>query len=78
VQGSRIARCGFASHARQTGLKAAAKGAEPDRMGAVLALVVADLARPWTKQRRKRGPRLTASTLLRPLHPTGETSNWKR
>jgi hypothetical protein len=76
VQGSRIARRGFASQARQTGLQAAAKGAESDRMGAVLAFVVADLARPWTKERRKRG--LTTSSLLRSLHPTGETSNWKR
>jgi hypothetical protein len=42
----------------------------------VLALVVHDLARTWTKQRRKRGPTLTtpASAVLQ---PASEESGWK-
>jgi hypothetical protein len=75
VQGSGIARSSFASHARQTGrLEAGGKGDESDRMGAVLAMVVRDLARPWTKQRRKRRPTLTTSTLPRVLQTTSEKS----
>ena len=55
----------FASHtsqgAGQTDRLREATGAAavPDRSGAVLALVVGDLVRTWTKQARKRGPRLT-------------------
>jgi hypothetical protein len=42
----------------------------------VLALVVHDLARTWTKQRLKRGPTLTtpASAVLQ---PASEESGWK-
>ena len=42
-------------------LAAVGNGAKPDRLGAVLALVVGDLARPWTKRRRQNG-HLTAPT----------------
>jgi hypothetical protein len=57
VEGSGIARRGFVSRAKRTGrFEAAGDGDESDGIGAVLALVVGDLARPWTKQRRRRGP----------------------
>jgi hypothetical protein len=39
--------------------EAVGNGAQPDRLGAVLALVVGELARTWTKQSR----RLTAATI---------------
>jgi len=58
-------------------LEAVGTGPEPDRLDAVLALIVNDLARIWTKQRRKRGPTLATPTLPRGLHPTSETSKWK-
>lgn len=60
MHGSGIARPGFASRPRQFGrFKTVANRAEPDRLGAVLALVVGDLTRTWTKQQRRRGPTLT-------------------
>ncbi len=56
VHGSATARHAPGA-ARETGrpLEAVGNGAKPDRLGAVLALVVGDLARPWAKQRRTRG-----------------------
>lgn len=78
VHGSGIARPSFASRPRQVGrLKIVAKRAEPDRLGAVLALVAADLARTWTKQQRKQGPTLTAPVTHRGFQPTSERSRWK-
>ena len=43
---------------RQAGrpLTAVGNGPQPDRLDAVLALVVGDLARSWTKRRRTRRP----------------------
>jgi hypothetical protein len=69
MQGSRIARRGLQG-AFGTGRprEAVGIGADADRSGAVIARVVHDLARTWTKQRRKRGPKLTtpASAVLQP------------
>jgi hypothetical protein len=45
-------------------LEAVGNGAEPDRLGAVLALVVGELARTWTKQRSKRGATLPNYAVL--------------
>jgi hypothetical protein len=55
-------------------LEALGNGEEPDRLGTVLALVVGELARPWTKQKRKREP---SSRRGAALQPTGEESRWK-
>jgi hypothetical protein len=57
VHGSGIAHRALQG-AYETGrpLEAVGNGAEPDTSGAVLALIVVDLARAWTKQKRKRGP----------------------
>ena len=57
VYRSGIARRGLGA-ARQIGrpLEAVGNGAKPDRLDAVLALVVGDLARSWTKRSRTRGP----------------------
>jgi hypothetical protein len=75
VHGSGIARPSFASRPRQVGrLKTVAKRAELDRLGAVLALVVGDLARTWTKQQRKQGPTLTAPLTHSGFQPTSERS----
>jgi hypothetical protein len=54
--------------ARETGRppESVGSGAEPDRSSAVLALVVGDLARTWTKQRRKRGPNSLNGAVLQP------------
>ena len=57
-------RSGRGSHALQAAghsgrpLEAAGYGVEPDPLGAVLALVLSDLVRTWTKQARKREARL--------------------
>ena len=78
MQGSGIDR-GFTSRVRQTRrFEAARKADESDRMGAVLALVVGDLARPWTQQRRKQGPTLTTSTLPRGAPNNELDERWKR
>jgi len=68
VHGSATARHAPGA-ARETGrpLEAVGNGAKPDRLGAVLALVVGDLARPWAKQRRTRG--LIPGTGQRPSEP---------
>ena len=77
MHGSGTARPGFASRSRQVGrLKTVAKRAEPGGLGAVLALVVGDLARAWTKQQRKR-PTLTAPLTHSGFQPTSEESRWK-
>ena len=62
--------------AHETGrpLEAVGNGAEPDTLGAVLTLVVVDLARAWTKQKRKRGPTLPNGAVLQ---PTIRKNTWK-
>ena len=55
-------------------LEAVGNGAEPDTLGAVLALVVADLACTWTKQKGTRGPSSRSGT---ELQPTREESTWQ-
>src|SRR2546423_15673049 len=62
--------------ARETGrsLDAVGNGGQPDRPGAVLALVAGDLARTWRKQRRKRGPSSRSGAVLQ---MTSEESRWK-
>jgi hypothetical protein len=78
VHGSGIARPSFASCPRQVGrLKTVAKRTEPDRLGAVLALVAGDLARTWTKQQRKQGATLTAPLTHGGFQPKSERSRWK-
>jgi hypothetical protein len=75
VHGSGIAHRAL-QDAHETGrpLEAVGKGAEPDTLGAVLALVVGDLARTWTKQKRKRGPTLPNGAVLQPAIREG---TWK-
>ena len=51
-------------------------GADTDRWGAVLALLARELARPWRKQRRRRGPTLT-NPAGAVLQPASEESGWK-
>ena len=77
MQGSRIARRGLQG-AFGTGRprEAVGIGADADRSGAALALVVHDLARTWTKQRRKRGSTLTTPARA-VLQPAREASGWK-
>jgi len=55
-------------------LEAVGNAAEPDGLDAVFARIVDDLARPWTKRRRKRGPTLTTPTKPTVLEPTSEES----
>jgi hypothetical protein len=55
-------------------LEAVGNGTKPDRLDAVLALVVGDLARIWTEQKRKRGSTLRNGAVLR---PTIKQSTWK-
>jgi hypothetical protein len=57
VHRSGIAHRAF-QDARETGRPSESLGhpAEPDRLDAVLALLVSDLARTWTKQRSKLQP----------------------
>jgi hypothetical protein len=77
MQGSRIARRGFqGAFSKRQPPGAVGIGADADRSGAVLALVVHDLARTWTKQRRKRGPKLTTQARA-VLQPMGAESRWK-
>src|SRR6476660_4356317 len=57
----RVHRSGIAHRAWQAAREpgwpeAVGHGLQPDRSGAVLALVAGDLARTWRKQRRNRGP----------------------
>jgi hypothetical protein len=76
MQGSRVAR--RALHGSfDTGRprESVRIGADADRLSAVLALVVRELARPWTKQRRKRGPTLRAPASA-VLQPASEESGW--
>jgi hypothetical protein len=56
VQGSRNTSRA-SQRASKTGRppETAGKGAEHDRLGTVFALIVGDLARTWTKQRREQG-----------------------
>jgi hypothetical protein len=49
-------------------------GPQPDRAGAVLALVVGDLARTWRKQRRERGSSARNGAVL---ETTIKESTWK-
>jgi hypothetical protein len=51
-------------------------GVDADRSGAVIALVVRDLARTWTKQKRKRGPALRTPARA-VLQPASEESGWR-
>jgi len=55
-------------------LEALGNGEQPDRLGAVLALAVGELARPWTKQKRRREP---SSRRGPALQPTSAESRWK-
>jgi hypothetical protein len=55
-------------------LEAVGNGTKPDRLDAVLALVVRDLARIWTEQKRKRGSTLRNGAVLQ---PTIKQSTWK-
>jgi hypothetical protein len=77
-----VQRSGIARRALQgrshTGrpFEAVGEGAEPDGFGAVLALVVGELARVWMKQTRKRGPTLTTANRA-VLQPTSEETTWK-
>jgi hypothetical protein len=53
MQGSKVAsRAVQATFHKGRPREAVGTGADADRSGAVLALVVRDLARPWRKQRR--------------------------
>ena len=77
MQGSRVAHRGLrgtldSGRPREAG----GIGADADPSGPVLAVVVRDLARTWTKQRRKRGPMLgTPASAV--LQPASEESGWK-
>ena len=75
VHRSRIARRGLGA-ARQTGrpLEAVGNEAQSDRLDAVLALVVGDLARSWADRRRTRG--LVPGTGQSPANERGE-QGWK-
>lgn len=67
MQGSRVARRPLqGTLGRSRAPEAVSVGADADRLGVVLGLLVRDLARPWRQQRRRRGPRLTtpASAVL--------------
>ena len=76
VQGSRIAgRAARGAGPTDPPLEVVGNGAEPDRLGAVLTLIVGDLARTWTKQRGKRGPTLTTPGAV--LQPTRGENGWK-
>jgi hypothetical protein len=77
VQGSGIASCA-AQGACETGRppQAVCNGADPGRLGVVLALVAAELARSWTNQRRKRGATL-ATPISSVPRPTSEERTWK-
>jgi hypothetical protein len=76
MQGSGIATRAL-QRARETGrpLEAVGNGGQPDRLGAVLAMVVADLARTWIKQRPKQGSTLATPVDAR-LQPTSEEGTW--
>jgi len=75
VHRSGIARSAFQGP-RETGrpLEAVGTGAEPDRLEAVVALVVGELARSWTRQRRKPGPSSRNGAVLQ---PTSDERRWK-
>jgi hypothetical protein len=77
MQGSRVARRAVqgALQTRRPS-QAVGIGADADRLGAVLALVVGDLARPWAMQRRKRAPTLRTAASAR-LEPASEERGWK-
>ena len=77
MQGSKVARRAL-DGAVATGMprESVGIGADAERWGAVLALIVRDLARPWTKQRQKRGPTLTTPARAVP-QPASEESGWK-
>jgi hypothetical protein len=62
--------------ARETSrsVEAVGNGPQPDRAGAVLALVVGDLARTWRKQRRERGSSARNGAVL---ETTIKESTWK-
>ena len=67
VHGSGIAhRALQGAHETGRSLEADGNGAEPDGLGIVLERVVGDLARTWTKQKRKRAPTLPNSAVLQP------------
>ena len=76
MQGSRVARRALHG-AFHTGRprERVGTGADADRASAVLALVVRDLARTWTKQRRTKEPTLT--TVASAMRPASEESGWK-
>jgi hypothetical protein len=56
-------------------LEAVGNEEEPDRLGAVLGLVVVGLSRTWTKQGRKRGMTLTGQASAMP-QATSEEGIW--
>lgn len=62
--------------ARQAGRPLEAVGGEtkPDRLDAVLALVVGDLVRIWIEQKRKRASALPNGAVLQ---PTIKETTWK-
>lgn len=62
---------------RQAGrpLTAVGNGPQPDRLDAVLALVVGDLARSWTKRRRTRRPSSRNGAELQ--RSSKESTDWK-
>jgi hypothetical protein len=77
VQGSAITNRALQG-AYKTGhpLEAIGSVAQPERLGVVLALVVGELTRTWTKQRRKR--EATPTTPVNAgFQPTSEESTWK-
>jgi hypothetical protein len=78
VQGSGIATSRALQGTYEAGrpLEAFGNAAEHERVGAVLGLVVAELARFWRKQARKRGATRTAPISAVP-QPTSEERTWK-
>jgi hypothetical protein len=76
VQGSAItSRASQGAYETGRPLEAVGNGAELKRMDLVLALVVADLARAWAKQRRKRKAITTPVDAV--PQTTSEERTWK-
>jgi hypothetical protein len=75
-QGSLPSRALQGKYEASPPLEAFGNAAEHERVGAVLGLVVAELARFWRKQRRKRGATRTAAISAVP-QPTSEERTWK-
>jgi hypothetical protein len=76
VQGSEIgSRALQGGSQTRRSLQAVSSGAESDPFGAVLALLVGELARSWTKQSRKRARAYTKSNPAT-LRPASEKGTW--